>query len=66
MNAIEITAPAQPMADAFAIDLAVEDMTVEPLDDSALLGTSGSFSSGGSASCPGSSASSAASWSSAG
>jgi hypothetical protein len=52
--------------DAFAIDLSVEDMTVEPLDDTALLGTAGSFSSGGSASCPGSSLGCAGSWSSAG
>ncbi|MGY4954743.1 thiocillin family RiPP [Streptomyces platensis] len=64
MNAIEITAPAQPMADVFAIDLAVEDMTVEPMGDSALLGTLGSVGTAGSASCPFGTVSSAASVSS--
>ncbi|GLW13744.1 hypothetical protein Stsp01_04870 [Streptomyces sp. NBRC 13847] len=66
MNTIEITTPTQPTTDAFAIDLAVEDMTVELLGDSALLGTAGSFACGASASCPASSASTAGSWSSAG
>ncbi|MEU3568951.1 thiocillin family RiPP [Kitasatospora sp. NPDC036755] len=66
MNTTWTNPSAQPMTDTFAIDLAAEDMTVELLDDSALLGTAGSFSSGGSASCPASSVGSAASWSSAG
>ncbi|MGW8975630.1 thiocillin family RiPP [Streptomyces platensis] len=64
MNAIEITAPAQPTVDAFAIDLAVEDMTVEPMGDSALLGTLGSGGTVGSASCPAGSASTVGSLSS--
>ncbi|THA46563.1 thiocillin family RiPP [Streptomyces sp. A1136] len=34
------------------IDLSVEDMTVETLGDSALLGTAASFGTAASASCP--------------
>nr|WP_107080484.1 thiocillin family RiPP [Streptomyces sp. 769] len=48
------------------IDLSVEDMTVEPLDDSASLASAGCFGTASSASCPGSSASSAGSASSSG
>ncbi|WP_039637770.1 thiocillin family RiPP [Streptomyces sp. 769] len=65
MNTIEITDPAQSIVDAFAIDLAVEDMTVESLDESALLGTVGSGGSVASASCPVGSASTVATASSA-
>ncbi|GLW13745.1 hypothetical protein Stsp01_04880 [Streptomyces sp. NBRC 13847] len=64
MNTIEITTTTQPTTDAFAIDLAVEDMTAEPLGDSALLGTLGSGGTVGSASCPAASASTASSLSS--
>lgn len=45
--------------DIWAIDLSAEDMTVESLDSAALLGTTGSFACGASASCPVSSASTA-------
>ncbi|MDJ1132796.1 thiocillin family RiPP [Streptomyces iconiensis] len=38
--------------DVMAIDLSVEDMTVEPLADSALLGTAASWGTAASASCP--------------
>ncbi|MEX2982476.1 thiocillin family RiPP [Streptomyces sp. C36] len=52
--------------DTFAIDLSVEDMTVEQLDDAALLGTAGSFGTGACASCPAACFTSAGSFSSAG
>ncbi|MER6047216.1 thiocillin family RiPP [Streptomyces sp. NPDC056149] len=52
--------------DAMVIDLSVEDMTVEPLNDSASLASAGCFGTASSASCPGSSASSAGSASSSG
>ncbi|MHC3394138.1 thiocillin family RiPP [Streptomyces lavendulocolor] len=45
MNATELQ-------DAMIIDLSVEDMTVETLGDSSLLGTAASFGTAASASCP--------------
>ncbi|MFE7295118.1 thiocillin family RiPP [Streptomyces sp. NPDC057579] len=52
--------------DAFAIDLSVEDMTVEQLDDAALLGTAGCFGTYACATCPGACFTTAGSFSSAG
>ncbi|KOU23951.1 hypothetical protein ADK52_15550 [Streptomyces sp. WM6372] len=52
--------------DIMDIDLSVEDMTVESLSDSALLGTAASWGTAASASCPAACVGTASSASSAG